>query len=238
MQHNIALVGCGAMAQAFYLPALAKLRSNFNRVWLIDPSNHALTKAGTFVQGDMVRGLSEIDDDLDFLVIAAPNALHYSTGLEGLGLKAHLLIEKPFVIWPEEGRRLMVRADDCKRVVAINQTRRLYPITQNLRQRIEAVEFGALKSITHQEGVKLNWPFESGAAFTKDAERTGVIMDFGVHVLDFYEYLLQPNWTFIAAKHDGFRGPEGLAEIKLEADGVPVSVRLSRYYSQKNVAHL
>ena len=72
----------------------------------------------------------------------------------------------------------------------------------------------------------------------KDAQRTGVIMDLGVHVLDFYQYLLQPKWEYESAIHDGFNGPEGLAEIRLKANDAPVSIRLSRYQKQENTAHL
>ena len=107
-----------------------------------------------------------------------------------------------------------------------------------MRQRIQAGEFGALQSIVHREGAKLTWPFESGAAFAEGAQRTGVIMDIGVHVIDFYHYLLRPEWTFVSATHDGFKGPEGLAEIELLANHAPVSIRLSRYLSQQNIARL
>jgi predicted dehydrogenase len=90
----------------------------------------------------------------------------------------------------------------------------------------------------HHEGVKLAWPFESGAAFARSAKRTGAIMDFGVHVIDFYHFLLDPAWSFLSAVHDGFEGPEGLAEIELLASGAPVSIRLSRYCQQENIAHM
>ena len=149
-----------------------------------------------------------------------------------------MLIEKPFVIWPEEGRRLVQAAAENDRVIAINQTRRFFPLTHTLRHQIGEGRFGPLKSIVHREGTKLDWPFESGAGFARGAQRTGVVMDFGVHVLDFYHYLLQPEWTLVSATHDGFCGPEGLAEIHLQADGAPVSIRLSRYHRQENVAHL
>jgi len=61
--------------------------------------------------------------------------------------------------------------------------------------------------------------FESGAAFAPRAYRTGVIMDFGVHVIDFYHYLLVPDWDVTSAVHDGFHGPEGLARIEITASG-------------------
>ena len=158
--------------------------------------------------------------------------------MEALSRGAHVLIEKPFVIWPDHGRRLIEKAAAKERIIAVNQTRRFFPYTQDIRRRIGKGEFGQLRSIVHFEGVKLSWPYQSGQAFAADAQRTGVIMDSGVHVIDFYQYLLEPTWTLKSAIHDGFAGPEGLAQIELLADGVPVSLRLSRYQQQENVARL
>jgi predicted dehydrogenase len=238
MSRNIALIGCGAIARAFYLPALAKHRAEFGRLWLVDPSEHALSIAASIVPGRQAHHLMDVGDEIHLVIVATPNQLHFPLALEALSRGAHVLIEKPFVIWMEEGRKLVEAAAANNRVVAINQTRRFFPLARELRQQINEGEFGSLKSVVHREGTKLTWPFESGAAFAQGAQRTGVIMDFGVHVIDFYHYLLQPRWTFVSAIHDGFRGPEGLAEIELQANDAPVSIRLSRYYPQENVAHL
>ena len=238
MPRNIALVGCGAVARAFYLPVLAKHWAEFGQVWLVDPSQHALSIATSIVPGRQAHGLADVDDDIHLVIIATPNQMHFSVAQQALARGADVLIEKPFVIWPEEGRILVETAAASNRLVAINQTRRLSPLARELRRRINEGAFGALKSIIHREGGKLIWPFESGAAFTAGAERTGVIMDIGVHIIDFYHYVLQPEWNFVSAIHDGFIGPEGLAEIELHANGAPVSIRLSRYFPQENVARL
>ena len=238
MSRNIALVGCGAIARTSYLPALAKHRAKFDRVWLVDPSDHALSNAASILPGHQARQLRDLDDEIRWVIVATPNHLHFPLAQEALSRGADVLIEKPFVIWPEEGRRLADSAAANDRVIAINQTRRFFPLAGALRRKISEGEFGVLKSIVHREGTKLTWPFESGAGFARGAQRTGAIMDFGVHVIDFYHYLLQPEWTLISAVHDGFCGPEGLAEIELQANGAPVSIRLSRYHDQENVAHL
>jgi predicted dehydrogenase len=179
-----------------------------------------------------------VDDDIHLVIVATPNQSHFPLAREAVSRAAHVLIEKPFVIWPEEGRSLVEVAAAKHRVIAVNQTRRFFSLTRGLRQQIKEGAFGCLKSIVHREGTKLTWPFESGAAFAPGVERTGVLMDFGVHVIDFYHYLLQPQWTLISAIHDGFQGPEGLAEIELRAGEAPVSIRLSRYRSQENVGRL
>lgn len=235
---NVALIGCGAIAQGFYLPVLAKHRGGFGSVWLVDPSAHARAAAASRVPSRQVARLADVPDEIHLAIVATPNNLHYPVALEAVARGAHVLIEKPFVIWPEDGRALLEAAAANHRTIAINQTRRLYPLARDLRRRISEGEFGALRAVSHREGTTLTWPFESGAGFARGAERSGVIMDFGVHVVDFYHYLLGPTWTFVAGRHDGFHGPEGLAEIELEANGAPVSIRLSRYYPQENAARL
>src|ERR1035437_4823437 len=232
MKRDIALVGCGAIAQLFYLPALARNRNNFGDIWLVDPNDRTLASAGAIVSGKVAHSYSEIPSNVPLVVVATPNKFHVPLAHAALAQKAHVLIEKPFAISPDEGRNLVEAAAKSGRVVAVNQTRRFMPYMRDLRRRVESMEFGALVSIVHYEGYKLSWPFESGAAFHKTAQRTGVIMDFGVHVIDFYEYLFHPTWKLVSAIHDGFSGPEGLAEILLEADGIPVSIRLSRYQKQ------
>jgi len=238
MPRNIALVGCGAIAHQFHLTALATRRHDFDKVWVVDPSDRARQIACSIVAAEQCAALSDIADDLQFVIVASPNANHFAASQEALSRDAHVLIEKPFVIWPDEGRELINLAAERHRIIAINQTRRFFPRTQELRRRISSGEFGALSRIVHNEGEKLNWSFSSGAAFAKGSQRTGVIMDMGVHVLDLYQYLLAPAWVFRSTIHDGFKGPEGLAELRLEANGAPVSIRLSRYQAQENIAHL
>lgn len=238
MTRNLALVGCGAIAQMFYLPAIAKRRDQFGDVWLVEPNERVRTVASLMIDANAVRDFSELPDNVTLVIIAAPNKYHCSLAREALQRSAHVLLEKPFAIWPHEGASLIEAAVAANRVVAVNQTRRFMPFAQDLQGRIAAGDFGAFVSASHFEGQKLRWPFESGVAFNRAAQRTGVIMDLGVHVIDFYEYMLTPEWVFVSAIHDGFQGPEGLAEIRLEANCAPISVRLSRYYKQENVAHL
>jgi predicted dehydrogenase len=238
MTPNLALIGCGAIARNFYLPALAKLRTKFGNIWLVDPSDHALSTAKSIVPARTASRLTDVSDEIHLVIVATPNHLHFPLALEALSRHTDVLIEKPFVIWPDEGHQIVKVAAEGNRVIAVNQTRRFFPVAAALRERIKEGNFGALRSIVHREGTRLLWPFESGVGFKRGARRTGVVMDFGVHVLDFYDYLFQPRWEFVSATHDGFCGPEGLAEIALRADGAPLSIRLSRYHEQENVAHL
>lgn len=239
MARNIAIVGAGAIARVLYLPALRRLSGQFDQLWLVDPSERA--RAAALVEVPSARAaasLADIDEPLEFVVITAPNALHFRLASEALARNAHVLVEKPFVLLPDEGRQLVEMALDRGLTLAVNQTRRFYPIVPDLRRVIVSGELGDLRAIDHVEGVKLDWPFESGAAFAPNAVRTGAVMDFGVHVLDYYEHLLAPRWRLERAIHDGFAGPEGLAEIHLSVNNVPMRLLLSRYAMLRNTARL
>lgn len=238
MGTSLALVGCGAIAQKFYLPSLAAHRRRLGSLWMVDPCDELRSLAASILGGRACARMAEIDEPIDLAIVAAPNSLHFLLADEALRAGAHVLVEKPFALNPAEAQALINLARRTDRVLAVNQTRRFFRFAEELRWRIRGGEFGCLCSIVHREGVRLAWPFASGAAFAPGAQRTGVIMDFGVHVLDFYQFLLEPDWSFLAAIHDGFQGPEGLAEIELLASGAPVSLRLSRYCEQENVAHL
>src|SRR5258708_17402423 len=50
---------------------------------------------------------------------------------EALSRGAHVLVEKPFVTCPEQARRLAQAATAGRRVVAINQTRRFFPLARS-----------------------------------------------------------------------------------------------------------
>ena len=235
---NLALVGCGAISQSFYLPAIAARRALFGDVYLVDPNEKMASAAAAALGAKAAQSLANIGADLNFVIVATPNALHREHAEAALARNAHVLIEKPFVLRPQDGRILIEMARERMRLVGVNQTRRTFPLARELRQRVASGEFGKLRSVVHHEGNKMTWPYQSGAAFAHNAQRTGVIMDLGVHVIDFYQYLFEPEWRLVSARHDGFAGPEGLAHIELTAGDAPVSLRLSRYLRQDNLAVL
>ena len=73
--------------------------------------------------------------------------------------------------------------------------------------------------------------------FAPDAFRTGAIMDFGVHVLDYYHAMLAPQWSLVSAVHDGFTAPRGLP-ISGADPAISLHLRLSRYQFLRNTARL
>src|ERR1700683_2998229 len=98
MNRNIALVGCGAIAQLFYLPAITRNRDIFDEVWLVDPNERALSAATSIVVGETAPSLSAVPTNVKLVVIAAPNNLHVPLAQQALAHGSHVLIEKPFAV--------------------------------------------------------------------------------------------------------------------------------------------
>jgi predicted dehydrogenase len=84
MNPNLALIGCGAISRNFYLPALAKLRSQFGNIWLVDPSAHAVSQAESIVFGKKAGEFEEVTDEIHLVIIATPNQLHFPLADEAL----------------------------------------------------------------------------------------------------------------------------------------------------------
>src|SRR5712664_4161598 len=93
---TIALVGCGAIAQTFHLPALLAEPGVRERLILVDRD---LARAQALGDG---RGLSAYASDLDDVlgridaaVLAVPHRLHFALAMRCLSSGVHVLCEKP-----------------------------------------------------------------------------------------------------------------------------------------------
>lgn len=231
---KLAIVGCGAIVEQFFLPALEKLSSKFETLLFIDADPR---RAGAFAeksgQGRAVS-LDAAVEDADAALIATPNSTHFNIAKQFLEVGKHCLVEKPITLVPDEARELADLASAREVVLAVNQTRRFVPATAIVRQIARSGELGDFEGFTHEEGGESNWPTVSGFYFAKGAVRTGVLMDLGVHVVDWYRYVLGDGLEITAADHDGYCGPEALARVKLAFHNGHGNITLSRFYRLRN----
>src|ERR1043165_212971 len=99
---TIALVGCGAIADSFYLPCLKTLRGP-DSIILVD-SDEARARAAAEklnlhrATHDYAAALQESGG----VILAVPHRLHYSMALRALDRGVHVLVEKPLTPIAEE----------------------------------------------------------------------------------------------------------------------------------------
>jgi len=147
---RVGVIGCGWWATYAHLPALAG-DERATIAALADPDAERLAAAArrfevdrTFASADAMLDATE----LDAAVIAVPHAAHYEMARLALQHDLHVLLEKPMVIDPEDGRRLVEQARERRRELIVG-----YPWHYNEQAlaakawlaegRIESVEYAS-----------------------------------------------------------------------------------------------
>ena len=138
-------------------------------------------------------------DDLDAIIIASPDDLHYSMAIDAVNSGKHVLCEKPLARNADDARDIWQRA---KSAAVINMTMfSLYwqPQCQYLKQLINDGYVGTPKSISTRwiQSVKLTW---DQYMWRYDQTRSeGTIADLGAHCFFINRWLMGPITTVQAS---------------------------------------
>lgn len=185
---RVALVGCGAVSQRYYAPALKELESRrLLRVQrLFDPDEAMLDRLRrTFPAAAYLTALTEIcDTNTDLAIIASPVCCHAEQAIQLLGQGLTVLCEKPMAGSVAEARRMIEAATSGTGQLAVALVRRFFPATQTIRDIISRELLGELRTFSFAEGGQFRWPVSSLSYFDREIARGGVFMDIGVHALD------------------------------------------------------
>lgn len=225
---RIAVIGCGAIAEAFHIPALVRDNDVRRRLVLVDPNiGRTRSLAATFGVSDVVEDYRQVLDSLDGAVVTVPHRLHFPIAMDCVRAGAHVLVEKPLCATLEDARSLVKAADEVGVSVSVNNMRRLYPSNQLIKTLIDSGEIGTVRGIDAEEGEPFEWPAASGAYFGTAAQGQGVVLDRGAHVLDLVCWWLDGEPTLTQCLDDARGGTEAVAHLEFTHDMVRGRVALS-----------
>jgi predicted dehydrogenase len=217
---RVAIIGCGALTELFYVPALHCLgrKCCVTVAALIDPdASRAAAMARHFPGSKAGGGLSDIPDDTQLAIVASPAGFHAEQTIELLRRGLHVLCEKPMAPSAAECDAMIAEARRAGRLLALGHFKRFFPATRQIKELVDTQAFGRVRHFRFLDGAKFRWPAKSRAFFERRSGGGGVLIDAGVHTLD-----LALWW---------FGGP---AELRCADDamgGVEANVRLSFTYS-------
>lgn len=232
---EIAVVGAGALAETFYLPALKALGTDFGTLAVVEVNDARREKiASDFGLKPFASLQQAAKYGIKAAIVAVPNRFHNPVAIEAMRLGMDILVEKPLAQSSVEAQEMIQTATETGRILAVNQTRRLFATSAFVRDAVLNGSYGALKSVRYEEGAQFNWASVDGAYTRSDLSRTGVIADLGSHVVDVIAWWVGGDLTLKRCRHDGLHGPEAFAHIELE--GVAeASVKLSRLGRMNNI---
>jgi predicted dehydrogenase len=233
---QVAVIGCGAIAERGHLPALSKL-DNCSIAMLVDKD---LDRASRLAAKHKVPTLSDNYRDAlkyaDAAILALPHHLHAEIGCELLKAGLHLLIEKPMAMTASECDAMLAAAEEGKAVLAVGLMRRFLHSTHTARWIVQQGLLGQLQGFDFQEGNVFNWPIQSDFLLRRETAGGGVLFDTGAHTLDLLLYWLGDVANF-EYYDDSYGGVEADCELRLTmASGVQGTVQLSRTRDLRNTA--
>jgi predicted dehydrogenase len=229
---QLAVVGCGAIADSYYFPVLAGDADTRDRVWLVEPSVERREKAAAefgFRRDKLVGDIGALPAEVSAADNATPSHLHVETTIPLIERGVGVIVEKPLAE-TAEGARQLVAAAKGRSVLTANHYRRFCPSYRLARDLIAADEIGEVRRIKWAEGQKFEWPTQSGFYFRrpwKTGRPRGVLLDIGVHVLDVVCWWLDEAPRVVSASMDGFGGPECFARAELAFGEVEVDLEVS-----------
>lgn len=216
------LIGCGAVAQQFYLPTLRTLSSlgEVSVQALVDPSDSARRAlAGTFPQAQQIAQLNESNaPDGSLAIIATPPRFHCAQTVDAVKRGWHVLCEKPMASTSVECEQMIASAKSSHRLLAVGLYKRFFPSSRYLKDLFSQGQLGALRSFSISEGGPFRWPAASPSFFNKAQTPGGVLLDIGVHVLDLLIWWLNEPSAY-QYFDDAMGGLETNARVELDYPG-------------------
>ena len=223
----MALIGCGAIAELFYLPALARYPAVMQKLVLVDPNTSRLKQlASTF-------RLATYDSDytalqgIDGAIIAAPTHLHHPIALFLISRDIPVLCEKPLAPTIELAREIVDRAQQRQLPLAVNYNRRLAAANKKIKDMLSQKTLGAPLALRYSIGELSQWPTVSGFYFNQEVSPRGVLLDRGAHILDLVCWWLGGQPEVISSQNDSFGGPEAVARVEFKYGRCLGEVQLS-----------
>jgi len=223
---RVAFLGCGTITRTQHLPA-ALAHPAIEIVALVDSD---ATRAEALARASGIRCSVSSDYCVttkvaDAVVNALPNSLHAPVTLELLREGKHVLCEKPLAITAADARACAELATEKGLVLAVGMNRRFDASHRLLHCVLQDGQIGKVNSYEWQYGSEFEWRSVSAFYFSRDLAGGGVLMDFGVHLLDSLISWFGPVTAVDYQDDDWGGGIEANCILALQHEGEHGSVR-------------
>jgi UDP-N-acetylglucosamine 3-dehydrogenase len=206
---RFAVVGCGNAARHIHLPAL-RAESAEIAVFTSRTRASAESLRDEWGDGQVVDRWQDAvaRDDVDAVVIAAPNSSHHPIAIAAANAGKHVLVDKPMA-WTTADADAMIAAATANRVVLVPfHNTRFVPAFVAARQFVATGRLGEITGFRAAFGhagpqewaPDASWFFDAGLA------GGGCLIDLGVHVVDLVRAVTGDDIVAVSAILNGRRG--------------------------------
>ncbi len=178
---KLGLVGCGAVASKFHIPAINAIPE----IRLEAVTDTDLQHAKKFANRNKVKNVFSSHEkmldycSLDSVLVCTPPSTHARIVLDVIDRGKHVICEKPFTLGPEEAEEIAQQNNGTIVFPAHNYV--FTPALNTAREWSLGRNLGALRSVNARIGVGF-WSWRSRTEYRTD-EQSGVISDLLYHVV-------------------------------------------------------
>lgn len=185
---NLGIIGCGGIAHAKHLPALAKLSDLVEMTAFCDILEERAEVAAKQYGAKGAKTYTDYkqlleDKTIDVLHVLTPNSSHSSITVDALEAGKHVMCEKPMAINSLEARKMLDAAKRTGKKLSIAYQNRFREDALMLK---EACDDGFLGDIylAKAHAVRRRAVPTWGVFMDKEKQGGGPLIDIGTHALD------------------------------------------------------
>lgn len=146
---------------------------------------------------EMARAEAQLEDGIDFVIVATPNHMHFPVAKAFLEQGIHVVCDKPMTFNIEEAEQLIALAEEKRVVFALTHNYTGYPTVRHARELVRQGALGEIRKVLveYVQGWLLAPLEKSGdkqASWRTDPSKSGVagsVGDIGTHAENLLEFI-------------------------------------------------
>lgn len=191
--HTVAIIGCGRIANFAHLPQLSAMEDvRIKYACDILPEKAEALKAKFPKVEETITDyhVALADPEVTAVFVLTPNYLHHPITMDALRAGKHVMCEKPIATSYALAAEMAEEAERRGLILNIGVCNRHALAVKTIRDMVEAGKLGKVYHVYCSFRAHRNIPGLGGAFTTKAESGGGVLIDWGVHLLDLTLYIL------------------------------------------------
>jgi predicted dehydrogenase len=191
---KIGIIGCGKLAQSSHIGSFVNVLSDEVKIIAVaDINEHNLAEAKNKAGAEYTfRDYKQLIalDEIEAVSIVTPTSAHMQPTVDALNAGKHVLCEKPMAMNKAECDKMVEAADRNGKLLMIEQALRFNALFETLKAIVETGKIGRIFMLqcVSGHGGPGKWNPEANW-FMDKARGGGVLMDMGVHEVDFMRWV-------------------------------------------------
>jgi predicted dehydrogenase len=204
---RVGIAGYGLAGEVFHAPLVHAVDGLRVAAVVTGNAERAARARAAYPDVRVAAHVDELWDEIDLLVVAAPNSAHVPLALAAVEHETAVVVDKPLAIATADGERVVAAAEAAGVPLTVFQNRRLDGDFLTLRRLIDEGRLGAVARFESRfERFRPQVATEKWREAADAAEGGGLLLDLGPHLLDQARELFGPPlrvYAELAARRPG-----------------------------------